>query len=90
MVSISKQCFLTTHAFEKEKEYLGSEMTARQRYSASGLVPAHPLEVELMYCDGNITAYLAKEQVIPTGAGGPGVIAVSRKIEPNGIEEEEL
>jgi len=43
-------------------------MTAKQRYSAFGPLPAHPLEAELMYCDGNITAYPAKEQVIPTGA----------------------
>lgn len=36
-------------------------MTAKQRYSAFGPLPAHPLEAELMYCDENITAYPAKE-----------------------------
>lgn len=65
-------------------------MTAKQRYSAFGPVPAHPLEGELMDCDGNITAYPAKEQVIPTGACERGVIAASRKVEPNGIKEVEF
>lgn len=43
-------------------------MNAKQRYSALGPLPAHPLEAELMYCDGNITACPAKEQAIRTGA----------------------
>lgn len=64
-------------------------MTAKQRYSAFGPLPAHPLEAELMYCDGNITAYPAKEQVIPTGTCERGVMAASRKVEPNGIKEDE-
>lgn len=62
-------------------------MTTKQRYSAFGPVPARPLEGELMDRDGNITAYPAKEQVIPTGACERGGIAASRKVEPNGIKE---
>mgnify|MGYP001852594208 FL=1 len=43
-------------------------MTVKQRYSAPGPLPAHPLEAELIDCDGNITAYPAKEQVICSAA----------------------
>ena len=43
-------------------------MTVKQRYSTPGPLPAHPLETELIDCDGNITAYPAKEQVICSAA----------------------
>lgn len=75
MVSISRQGFLTTHAFEKQSKYLGSEMTAKQSYSALGPLPACPLGVELVHCDGNITVPPAREQVTPA-AWEPGVLQV--------------
>lgn len=86
MVSISKQGFLTTHAFEKQSKYLGSEMTAKQSCSALGPLPACPLRVELVHCDGNITVPPTREQVTPAAAWEPGDTAVSTKPEPNGIK----
>lgn len=90
MVSISKQGFLTTHAFEKRREYLGSGMTAKQTHSALGPLPARPLRVEFVHCDGNITAPPAREQVTPAAAWEPGDTAASTKPEPNGIKEDEF
>lgn len=90
MVSISKQALLTTHAFEKQSEYLGSGMTAKQRHSALGPLPARPLGVEFVHCDGNITAPPAREQVTPAAAWEPGDTAASTKPEPNGIKGDEF
>lgn len=86
MVSISKQGFLTTHAFEKQSKYLGSEMTAKQSCSALGPLPACPLRVELVHCDGNITVPPTREQVTPAAAWEPGDTAASTKPQPNGIK----
>lgn len=49
-------------------------MTAKQRYSALGPVPARPLGAELVHCDGNITAPPAREQVTPAAAWQPGML----------------
>lgn len=44
-------------------------MTAKQSCSALGPLPACPLRVELVHCDGNITVPPTREQVTPAASG---------------------